>query len=159
MTVSTATTSDELALRAGPSVHGGLRKAAVDQHAARQARADAGGAQPEQLAVGVDFVVVLRRIGLGRAESFREADEHGAQGRGGDVEVVGEADLRKPELREPALDVADDRDAVLVEVEETDGEDAAQHDEERAGNDRREHFDPDDEGESDDADDEREPAR
>ena len=43
---------------AGGSVDGGLREAAVDDHPARQAGADVGGAQAHELAVRVDLVVV-----------------------------------------------------------------------------------------------------
>ena len=43
--------------------------------------AEVGGAEPDQLAVGVDLVVVPRRVGLGRAEPLGEADEHHADRR------------------------------------------------------------------------------
>ena len=44
--------------------------------------AEVGGAEPDQLAVGVDLVVVPGGVGLGRAEPLGEADQHHADGRG-----------------------------------------------------------------------------
>ena len=87
----------ELALRAGAAVHRGLREAAVDQHAAREARGDVGGTQTEQLAVRVDLVVVPCRVGLRCAEPFRETDQHRTESCRRKVEVVRETDIRKAE--------------------------------------------------------------
>ena len=107
-------------LRPGPgaAVHGGLGEAAVDHHAAGQARPQVGGAEAEQLPVGVDLVVVPGRIGLGRAQPFGEADQH-HPGRGrGQLQVVGRGHLRRPQRRQAAVDLPDDLDAVGVQVEE-----------------------------------------
>jgi hypothetical protein len=87
----------KLALRPTAGVHRGLREAAVHDHAARKARAEVGGTHAEQFAVRVDLVVVSRRVGLGRAEPFRETDQHRAQSRRDEVEIVREADVGKPE--------------------------------------------------------------
>ena len=70
----------DLAVRPGAAVDRGLGEAAVDDHAARQPGAEVGRAEADQLAVGVDLVVVARRVGLGRAEALGEADERDADG-------------------------------------------------------------------------------
>ena len=84
----------DLALGPGAAVDGRLREAAVDHHAARQARSEVRGAEAEQLAVGVDLVVVPGGVGLGRAQALREADQHDADGAAGELEVLLGADVR-----------------------------------------------------------------
>ena len=147
------------ALRTGPGVHGGLREAAVHDHPAREARAEVRGTEADQLAVGVDLVVVFRSVGLGRAQSLREADQHHPGGGRGDVEVVREPDVGNAERRQPALDGAHDREPVLIEVEQVHGEDAAQHGDERAGHGGRLLLEPDDDDQGREADEERDPTR
>jgi len=52
---------------------------------------------PEQLAVGVELIVVAGGVGLRRAESLGEPDEHDADaGPGGGEEVVEADALRHP---------------------------------------------------------------
>ena len=86
-------------LRAGArgAVDGRLGEAAADDHAAREPRADVRGAETDQLAVGVDLVVVLGGVGLGGAEPLHEADQHHSDGRRGQIEVV--AARRRPAAR------------------------------------------------------------
>ena len=95
-----------LALGAGAAVDGRLREAAVDDHAARQARSEIRGAESEQLAVGVDLVVVLGGVRLGCAQAFRKSDQHDADGAAGELEVLLGADVRSPSDGAP-VDVPD----------------------------------------------------
>ncbi len=108
----------ELGLRAGGGVDGRLGEAAVDDHAARQPRREVRAAEAEQLAVGVDLVVVAGGVGLGRAEALGEADQHHPDRAGGEVAVVAEAGVGQAERRQPGVDVADDVEPVVVEVEQ-----------------------------------------
>jgi hypothetical protein len=75
------------------------------------------------------------------------------------LEVFARRDVRQPDRREPARDVADDRDAVLVEVEQPDGDDAKQHGDQRPRHHRRQLTEADDDGQRGEADEERGPAR
>ena len=61
-------------------------------------------------------------------------------------------DVRQAERRQAAVDVADDLDAVAVEVEEVDGDDAEEHGDERRGHDRRDAAQPEHDRERRDAD-------
>ena len=54
--------------------------------------AQVGGSEAEQFAVGVDLVVLPRRVRLRRAEPFGEADEHDPGGRASGPQVVVEPD-------------------------------------------------------------------
>jgi hypothetical protein len=125
----------ELGMGAGAAVDRGLGQAAVDDHPAREARGEVRAAEPEQLAVGVDLVVLTRGVGLRRAEAFGEPDEHHGDATGGEQAELMQAHVRKPERRQPAVDVADDVD---VEIERGDCGDAHQHGGERSRHDRRE---------------------
>jgi hypothetical protein len=75
------------------------------------------------------------------------------------LEVFARRDVRQPDRREPARDVADDRDAVLVEVEQPDGDDAKQHGDQRPRHHRRQLTEADDDGQRGEADEERGPTR
>jgi hypothetical protein len=141
-------------LGAGPggAVHGRLGEAAVHHHAAGQARAQVGGAEAEQLLVGVHLVVVGGRIAPGRAQALGEADQHDP-GRGrGQVEVVGRGHGRGPQGRQPAVDLPDDPDPVGVQVEQPDGGDPGQDRDQRPGHDRGQAPQPQDQGERGQAD-------
>jgi hypothetical protein len=76
----------------------------------------------------VDLVVLARRVGLGRAQALGEADEHHPDRAGRQRAEVVPADVRRPQRRQPAVDVADDLQAVVVQVE-----DLHRHDAERDG--------------------------
>ena len=67
----------------------------LDRPAPRLARAEA-----EQLAVGVDLVVLARGVGLRRAQPLGEADEHHPDAAGDQRAVVGQA--RRRAARSPA---------------------------------------------------------
>ena len=83
--------------------------------------------------------MLARGIGLGRAEALGEPDEHHADAAGREsAEVAAGGRSGVPKRRQAALDRADDRDAVFVQVKELDGGDAEQHRDERSGHDRRE---------------------
>jgi hypothetical protein len=125
----------QLGVGSGRAVHRRLREASVDDHPARQARPDIRRPEPEQLPVGVDLVVVPGGVGLGRAQALGEAHEHDPDTRRHRRQVVGHADaVGQPDRRKPAVDAADDREAVVGQVEHGDQGDAAEHDGERAGN-------------------------
>ena len=64
--------------------------------------AEVGGAEADQLAVGVDLVVVAGGVGLGRAEALGEADEHDADRRRAPAQVVVEARRRRAGRRRAA---------------------------------------------------------
>ena len=68
----------ELAAGARGSVDGGLRETAIDDHPAGQPGGDVRRAEPEELAVGFDLLVLARGIGLGGPQAFGEPDEHDA---------------------------------------------------------------------------------
>ena len=55
---------------------------------------EVGAAEPDQLAVGVDLVVVAGGVGLGRAEALGEADQRDADRAAGELQVVVEATRR-----------------------------------------------------------------
>ena len=97
------------------------------------------GAEADQLAVGVDLVVVAGGVRLGRAEALGEADEHdpGRGGGGDEVVVRSRRPVGQPDRRQAAVDVADDLDALGVEVEHLDRDDADDDGDQRAGHDRR----------------------
>ena len=96
MTVRTATKSPETCdLRPGAAVDRRLGEAAVDDHAGRQTGAGVGGAEAEELLVGVDVVAGARRVGLGGAETLGEADR-----------------ARRPRRDPPRLEVVVEADAV-----------------------------------------------
>ena len=104
--------------------------------------------------------MVLGRVRLGRAQTFRERDEHDADGRRRRGEVVAQAQLvRQPDRREPALDVADDRDAVLAEIEEVHDTDAEHDRDQRRRHGGREPAQHQDDRERQHADHERAPLR
>ena len=117
--------------------------------------------RPSSSRFGVDLVVVPRRVGLRGAEALREADQHdadggGARGRGSRCASTSGS----PNDGSPLVDVADDRDAVLVEVEQLDRGDPEQHGDERArARPARLSFRPRTSGERGDADEQRQPAR
>ena len=81
--------------------------------------ADVRGAETEQLAVGVDLVVVPGGVGLGwrrgppRSRSASLRWPHPVE-----VQVVPGGDVGKPDRREPRCDRADDLDPVLLEAEQ-----------------------------------------
>ena len=140
MTVSAATmTPESCERRAGGAVHGGLGEAAVHDHPARKPGGEVGGAEADQLSVGIDRVVRPAGVALGRAQPFSEADEHDPS-RGRDrLEIVGQREaIGRSERRQPAVDLTDDRDALGGEVEHRHDDDPEQHRDERAGHDRHE---------------------
>ena len=51
---------------------------------------------PEQLAVGVDLVVVTGGVRLGRSQTLRKADQDDADGAAGELEVLLGADVGQP---------------------------------------------------------------
>jgi hypothetical protein len=124
-------------VRAGAAVDRGLGEAAVDDHPAGQPGGHVGRPEADELAVGVDLVVLARGVGLGGAEALGAADEHhGDAARGERAEVV-QRHVWEADRRQPGVDVADDGDAVVVEVEELHGRDAERDGDQRAGNHRR----------------------
>ncbi len=128
---------------AGRSVDGRLGQAAVDDHAAGQSAAEVRRPETEQLAIGVDLVVLARRVRLRRAEPLGEPDEHDPGRRsGGSQVVVASHAVGRAERRQAAGDVADDLDALVGEVEELDDDHAEDDGGERTGNDRGEATQP-----------------
>ena len=88
-TVSTATTSPEICERApAEPLTAVFDRLPLTTMPAAQPGAEVGGAEAEQLAVGVDLVVLAGGVGLGRAEPLGEADEHDPGRRADGVEVV-----------------------------------------------------------------------
>jgi hypothetical protein len=65
--------------RACVEVHHRAREAAGDRIAAGEGRADIGGAQADQLLVGVDALAFLGRERLGDRDGFHEADDRDQQ--------------------------------------------------------------------------------
>ena len=96
ITVSTATTSPDTCERAPAepltAVFDRLPLTTIPLH---QPGAEVGRAEADQLAVGVDLVVVAGGVRLGRAEALGEADEHDPRRRAGGAEVVGERRARR----------------------------------------------------------------
>ena len=78
----------------------------------RQPRTEVGRAETQQLAVRVDLVVRLRRVGLGGPEALGEPDEDDPDRSCGEVEVVVRRDVRQSQRREAGVDVPDEIDAV-----------------------------------------------
>ena len=148
----------QLGARTGAGVHRGLRQAAVDDHAAGEPRCDVRRAQPHQLAVRVDVVVVPGRVDLGRAETLDETHQRDAHGRRPEAQVVEPADVRHAERGQAALDRADDVDALLVEVQERDRADAEADGHERPRDDRCELLEADDDGQRQESDHQRRDA-
>ena len=89
-------------MRAGRAVHRGLGEAAVHDHPAAQAGGEVRGAEPEQLAVRVDVVVVARGVRLRRAEPLGEADERDARRARRQVEVAAASTSGRPSGGSPA---------------------------------------------------------
>jgi hypothetical protein len=144
-----------LALGAGTAVDSRLREAAVHDHAARQARSEIRGTHPEQLAVGVDLVVVAGSVGLGRSKAFCKADQDDAGGAAGELEVLLGTDVGQPQRRQAAVDVPDDRDAVRLQIEGVDSAHAERDRHQRTRDDWQETPQSHDDREGDEADDER----
>jgi hypothetical protein len=139
-----------------PPVDRRLGQAAVDDHAGGQAGAEVGGAEADQLTVGIDVVALLRGVGLRRGEALGEPDENYPNGCSRETEVVAErSPARKTDAREARLDGADDIDATIDQTEGRDGSDAQQDSHERAGNERQPSFEPKNDRETQDAGDER----
>ncbi len=107
----------------GGPVHCGLGEAAVHDHPRRKPRAEVCGAEPDQLTIGVDVVVIAGGIGLGRAQAFGESHQHHPHSRGGNRQVVGRRPFGKPKRRQPVVDLANDGDTV-TQVEHGNGGDA-----------------------------------
>ena len=133
-TVSAATVSpDSCDLRAGAAVDRGLGQAAVDDHAGGEPGAEVGGAEPDQLAVGVDVVAGLGRVRLRRAEPLGEADQQHADRRPDELQVVvRRGDVRQAEGGSPASMCPTIATPLRVEVEQRDRGDAQQHRHQRA---------------------------
>ena len=140
-------------------VDGGLREAAAGGQAADEARAGVRGAERDQLLVGVDLVAVLGREGLRGAERLAEDDEHHARGGRQQHRDVRRRDVRDPDRGEPAGHRADDRDAVLHEVERAADRDPEHEREQSARQPRGEPLGPDEERERRHADHQRHGAR
>ena len=71
----------KLGLAADGIVHGGAGIRAGDRKAAEQARGDVGGAEADQLAIGIDVIVVLEAEAARRHDAAAEADEQDAERR------------------------------------------------------------------------------
>ena len=123
----------ELRARAGGRVDGRLGEAAVHDHAARQARREVRAAEPEQLAVRIDVVVVSCGVVLRGPEALGEADEHHPDRPGRERTVVPGARVRQAERREPAADLPHDVQPLVAEVEQLDEQDPEQHRHQGAG--------------------------
>jgi hypothetical protein len=82
-----------------------------------EASAEVGRAHPEQLAVGVDLIMLAGRVGLGRAEALGEADHQDPDRGRSELEVVDGGHVGQPEGGQARLDVADDGRAVAVQAE------------------------------------------
>ena len=81
-TVSTATTSPETCdLAPAEPLTAVFDRLPLTTIPLRQPGAEVGGAEADQLAVGVDLVVGAGGVRLRRAEAFGEADEHDPGGR------------------------------------------------------------------------------
>ena len=79
--VSAATTRPEICECApAPPLTAVLERLPFTTMPLREAGRQVGGAEAQQLAVGVDLVVVAGGVGLGRAEPLRKADQQHAHG-------------------------------------------------------------------------------
>jgi hypothetical protein len=119
---------------AGGAVDRGLGQAPADDHAAGQAGAQVGRPHAEQLAAGVDLVVLAGRVGLGRAEALGEADHQDPDRGRGELEVVDGGHVGQSEGGQARLDVADDGRAVPVQAEQLDDDDPEHDRDQRPGN-------------------------
>jgi hypothetical protein len=108
--------------------------------------------------VSVDLVVILRCVGLARAQGLGEPDEHHPDRRGRQVEVAVGGDARQTKGGQAALDLPGDCDPVLAEIEDVDGGDAAQDGGERSGCDGHPVLQLEHEGQRQDAHEQRQPA-
>ena len=113
--------------------------------------------ETQQLAVRIDLVPLLGRIGLGRPQPFRERDDHDAERRAEQAEEVRGRDVGDPETGKPALDRSDGRDA--VETEQMHRQDPEQHRHERGRDGAVPYLQPKNQREGQHADEHRQTAR
>jgi len=125
-------------LRPGPggAVDGGLGQAPADDHAAGQAGAEVGRTHAEQLAVGVDLIMLAGRIRLGCAKALSAADQQDPDRGRRELEVLDGGHVGQPEGGQARLDPADDGRAVPVQVEQLDDDDSEHDRDQRPGNHR-----------------------
>ena len=128
----------------------------MTDHPGTQPSSEVRRAEAEQLAVGVDLVVLAGGVRLRRAETLGEPDEHDPGCGPRSAEVVVESDaVGRPQLGQPTGDLPDDGDPFVGQVEELDHNDPERHGHERSGDRRREATQSEDDGERRGADGER----
>lgn len=121
--------------RAGGAVDRRLGQRAVDHHPRGQARAEVGETETEQLTIRIDVVPLAGGVGLGRTEALGEPHQHHTYSGTEQVDELVTRDVGQAEGRQPAVDVADHGQSVVVEPEEPGDRDPA----ERHGQGGREH--------------------
>ncbi len=105
--------------RLGPGieVHDRAREAARDREAARERGAEIGGAQPDELLIGVHALALLRRERVRHRDRLDEADDRDQQ-RGHEQRLHQlRCERRHRQRRQASRHVADDPHAALVEVQ------------------------------------------
>ena len=100
--IAAATNPETWLLAPGSAVDGGLGEAAVDDHPARQSRADVRAAEADQLTIGIDRIVMLGGVRLGGAQSLGEPDQHHPAPAAGELDEIVEADIRHPQRGQAA---------------------------------------------------------
>ena len=149
----------DLAARAHAVVDGGARAAGSDREALGDAGRRVRGAHRQQLLVGADVLTVAAGERARRQHLVGERHEE-QPGRGGrELDDVLPRRARHAQLGQPRGDVADDRDAVLVESERLGGDDRADDDDQRGGQPGHHVAGRDQQQQRDDADGERRRAR
>ena len=148
-TVSTATTIPDICdLAPAEPLTAVFERLPLTDHPGTQPSSEVRRAEAEQLAVGVDLVVLAGGVRLRRAETLGEPDEHDPGCGPRSAEVVVESDaVGRPQLGQPTGDLPDDGDPFVGQVEELDHDDPERHGHERSGDRRREATQSEDDGE------------